>query len=1309
MERRSSLRKPIHHDAVVRLEGGAKWPCVIADYCSEGMFLKYSIGASKAIESDMQSAQGRTLTILFSGRTGKEFAIEAHPAHMMRGASGIRFVRQYPDAILALQEYSDAEGQKTTPQEEVEHIVHECIDAIQQAVEPAMNGLYPILVDEIKAAAVKCSTDQQANETMEIANTIERTQGSIQQRFLNAIRDPLAFTHGGDSQGDVVDRLALIDKNEFEDWLTTRVVITKAETQYRAELLPLKMRLDAIGLADKKHHQSPFGPALIVNAFQTAIANSLSILAVERLVFKAFEKHVMEGLEDLYQTLNQILIDHNILPELDPSKQIRKNPSREQPKQEASQTKQDAQAPVAETVAEAPLSPPPLADVTDEPTFSYGGGRFDPSKSPAQQSVTSTNPPFADVSSADKAAQSPDSEQLAAVKTSEQTAKAAFENVMGMVRSLHAQQAAEVDTSNAPVENYSHDELSEGLRELQLASADEVSALDARLSLLERVLENLKQSGAAGKGIHEDQQVAIDVVDRFFASLKKNPRITTEAKEQLHKLEIPVLKVLLQDEGFFDDNNSSVRAVMNRIAQLGAKGSRLNPASRKRVESLVRQIAQEFEQDTVVFDRALGELDQLVERQNLLYKKNVERVAAAAEGVHRVEQAKLAVARALNARLGERAVPAAVTTLIDEGWQDVLNLTHIKHGESSPEWKSKLAVIDNLMAYADNPDVGLDLKSLVPSIQEGLKSVSGTNDASPKVRETLKQFFAGVPAGKVERVKPELKEVPQSEDDLARKNVAKLKTLKPWILRAKSVAVGSWVQFNKPEEETQYMRLVWIAKGYSKYVFVNHQGMKVVELGLFKFANYLKDSIALPDPGYEMPIVNQGLDDMVKDVYDRLAFESSHDKASGLPNHHEFCRQVREIMKNGEPAAACSLLFIRFEAMLEGVETNLSAKFSKQVAETMAPFCSEVSVLGRVGKRDFALFSVNDEMELLNVRCGEVLMELCEQEENVEARLLVAVGESRAHLGFNNPESMLSHASKPVSEAFVGHKRPIPADSSQEISPDLDNERAEAAEAEAEPPLLTSEVVDIDEQAQELEPEIQSFSDREFEIYCQRSMCLADDSIHEEQYELVCSETGSGVSFEPDDEASKRALDQWWIDTLIASRQSQAPSWDGIDFMRVRLSGYAFLDDGFKDQLIQLADDGKLQAGQIWFDLYDCAVIPNMHAAADMMKHLMIKGYRFCLDQFGTSQSPFPLLKVLPVDMIKIDQSYIELLNEDEADETAADSVVEVAHYLGKEVLASSVDSAICLQRMKKLKVDFVQGSTISEYELLDQAAMDTA
>ena len=243
-------------------------------------------------------------------------------------------------------------------------------------------------------------------------------------------------------------------------------------------------------------------------------------------------------------------------------------------------------------------------------------------------------------------------EQNGNFQQNQEHAQAAIQNVVGLMKSLQSKQGGSQSgkLSNTPAgqtakTRYSENELAEGLSSLQADSANRSEDSQESTSLISRVQDQLKSANGTEKGIDEDQQVAIDVVDRFFLSMRNNPRLSPEAKGHLLKLEVPVLKVLLKDENFFDDHNSSVRAVMNRIAQLGAKGSRLNPASSKKVALLVHKIVNEFEHDTQVFDYVLSELDMIIDRQNQLYVKNVERVAAAADGVHRVEGAKVAVSR----------------------------------------------------------------------------------------------------------------------------------------------------------------------------------------------------------------------------------------------------------------------------------------------------------------------------------------------------------------------------------------------------------------------------------------------------------------------------------------------------------------------------------------------------------------------------------------------------------------------------------------------------------------------------------------
>ena len=74
----------------------------------------------------------------------------------------------------------------------------------------------------------------------------------------------------------------------------------------------------------------------------------------------------------------------------------------------------------------------------------------------------------------------------------------------------------------------------------------------------------------------------------------------------------------------------------------------------RRVDELVERITTDFEQDTGVFEQTVQELDTLIDRQNLVYRRNVERVTAAAEGAQKVAESKKAVADVLDNKLGGR-------------------------------------------------------------------------------------------------------------------------------------------------------------------------------------------------------------------------------------------------------------------------------------------------------------------------------------------------------------------------------------------------------------------------------------------------------------------------------------------------------------------------------------------------------------------------------------------------------------------------------------------------------------------------------
>jgi len=1264
-EKRSRSRIPIKLDAQLQLSNGQSWPCTIADYCTEGMFIRFDTEKTALVESYISVEHGSILGLGFSvpgqnkGRDiePSHFSIEADIVHIIEGAVGVRFVREYPNEIRALQSIKVnkdnreqvREGKVNVSLAQSKEIISELVLATKQHAQPLMEGLGDILVEEVKAASLKSSSDQLSNAMMAAGDRVESENRNIQNKFVAELEDPIGLYNQRVDRGvNVSDSLSLVGKGEFEDWLTSRVITTKAETRYLADLLPLRVRLQSISVGSSEYDQSVFGPVLLVDAFHHSIVPLNLVNQAEKLIFQLFDQHVMSDLDALYKSLNDILKKHNVLPELDVGSAARTTRKPSRPNKP-----QDKQNPTAEVDK----------NINDLSSTELTG----------QQSTFTSAPPFS--------ANHQDSRNGSSVD-------ATNPSVLGMMRSV-ADKPLLGDLGakeSSSLVHFTDSELAEGLAKLQSAPSTLQENSDESSSLLDRVKQNLGLDGESEKEIDKDQKVAIDVVDRFFLSMRSNPRISNEAKQHLLKLEVPVLKVLLNDEGFFEDHSSSVRAVMNRIAQLGAKGSRLNPASKKKISRLVQQIVEEFEQDTKVFDHVLSELDKLIERQNQLYSKNVERVAAAADGVHRVEEAAVAVARALNKRFEDKQIPSAVISLVESGWKELLNRIFIEYGEDSEEWRTNLAIIDDLIEFGEDPDKSLNVKVILPKIQEGLKLVSGSSDGINRVRDQLKDLIQQGPKSAHEAGAASLHEVPETEEDIVRQNISKSHELKSWIIKAKNVQLGTWLQYKKDDADAQYMRLVWIAKGYSKYVFVNHQGMKVIELGLFKLASNLKGGSIVEEHDYEIPIVNQGLDDMVKDVYDKLSFESNHDEKSGLIKKSEFCRQVKLLMASGRKTSLCSLIYISFKQNGEKLKA-LDDTFSKKVADSLNELNEKTSVVGRISTSDFALFTLEEGMDMLLLRCQESMKVLCDSDEFSPLELEALIAESSAHLGFRNPESMIRTARLGLNKA-----------ASDKINQFEGEFPSEESETEGSQKSTADDSISIESHTEVLE---KSFDDLSFEIYTQITK-PTDESVHIEHINLICSVEGSGVVYEPENSDDSIALDNWWLQRLVQTFKNKDPILDGMEYVRVKLSFLAFENEEYKSSLLALCSSGDIDPKRICFDIYDCSLMAEVNDSADRMRQLVAKGFRFSLDHFGSARSPFGYLKVLPVKMISIDESYVETLNQPDGDEVAANSISEVAHYLGKKVLATSVDTAICLQKMKRLGADFVQGTTVSEASLLE-------
>jgi EAL domain-containing protein (putative c-di-GMP-specific phosphodiesterase class I) len=99
-----------------------------------------------------------------------------------------------------------------------------------------------------------------------------------------------------------------------------------------------------------------------------------------------------------------------------------------------------------------------------------------------------------------------------------------------------------------------------------------------------------------------------------------------------------------------------------------------------------------------------------------------------------------------------------------------------------------------------------------------------------------------------------------------------------------------------------------------------------------------------------------------------------------------------------------------------------------------------------------------------------------------------------------------------------------------------------------------------------------------------------------------------------------------------------------------------------------------------------------MSTGREVVERLKAIGLRIAIDDFGTGYSSLSYLKSLPVDVIKIDRSFVLGMNANESDATIVRSTIELAHNLGLQVVAEGVEDAEALERLAGYGCDFAQG-----------------
>src|SRR3984957_44434 len=149
--------------------------------------------------------------------------------------------------------------------------------------------------------------------------------------------------------------------------------------------------------------------------------------------------------------------------------------------------------------------------------------------------------------------------------------------------------------------------------------------------------------------------------------------------------------------------------------------------------------------------------------------------------------------------------------------------------------------------------------------------------------------------------------------------------------------------------------------------------------------------------------------------------------------------------------------------------------------------------------------------------------------------------------------------------------------------------------------------------------------------------------------------------------------------------------------MAVNVSAMEFGDDGFLEGLFKILEETRLESTALEIELTESVLMKRVESTADILRTLRQRGVRGAVDDFGTGYSSLSYLRKLPIDALKVDQSFVRQISTGGDDVAIVTAVINMARSLKLRVIAEGVETRTELEFLKAHHCDEAQGYYFSK------------
>jgi predicted signal transduction protein with EAL and GGDEF domain len=161
--------------------------------------------------------------------------------------------------------------------------------------------------------------------------------------------------------------------------------------------------------------------------------------------------------------------------------------------------------------------------------------------------------------------------------------------------------------------------------------------------------------------------------------------------------------------------------------------------------------------------------------------------------------------------------------------------------------------------------------------------------------------------------------------------------------------------------------------------------------------------------------------------------------------------------------------------------------------------------------------------------------------------------------------------------------------------------------------------------------------------------------------------------------------------------------------MAVNLTMFDLLDTTLPEKVAQLLEEADIEPHLLELEITERVIMADPVRVRGVVERLKEIGVRLAIDDFGTGYSSLSYLKSLPIDVIKIDRSFVIGMVEDESDRAIVRSTIDLGHNLGLTVVAEGVETQEALDELGRYGCDLAQGFFIARPRAADELWFNAA